>query len=83
VQDAAIPLHRTINEADHRTWKQPADPEGLWERALADPSRYADYAVGIGTDPVAASAMDHKLKTTAIVEVQGQPRATIYQTGKH
>src|SRR5262249_20285187 len=44
VQRAGIPLARIIHEGNHRTWKQPRDPEGLWERALADPSGLADYA---------------------------------------
>ena len=47
VQQAGIPLRRFIQEGNHRTWKQPADPEGLWERALADPGRFADYVVAI------------------------------------
>src|SRR5437762_4941508 len=29
VQQAGIPLRRVINEGNHRTWRQPADPEGL------------------------------------------------------
>ena len=34
VQHAGIPLKHVINEGNHRTWKQPADSEGMWERAL-------------------------------------------------
>src|SRR6202043_3085099 len=45
VQQAGIPLKRVINEGNHRTWRQPADPEGLWEHALADPAKYADYVL--------------------------------------
>ena len=37
LEQNGIPLRRTINEGNHRVWKQPSDPEGLWERALADP----------------------------------------------
>ena len=78
LQDAGIPLRRTINEGSHRTWKQPSDPEGLWERALANPAEFADYAIGIGNDPVALSARQHELKPLAIIETPGQPPATIY-----
>ncbi len=37
LQQAGVPLRRVINEGNHRTWKQPADLDGLWERALANP----------------------------------------------
>jgi len=80
VQRAGIPLARVIHEGNHRTWKQPRDPEGLWERALADPSGLADYAIGIDDDPVSVSAREHRLKSMAIIETTGQPAATIYFT---
>ncbi len=80
-QDAAIPLRRTINEGDHRTWKRPIDPNGLWERALANPSSYADYVVAIQGDPVSRAVREHdSVEALAIINVSGQPRATIYQT---
>ncbi len=34
LQDAGIPLKRTINEGNHRVWRQPSDPEGLWEQGI-------------------------------------------------
>ncbi len=80
LQRAGIPLSRVINEGNHRTWKQPIDPEGLWERALADPAKLAEYAIGIGDDPVSISARQHGLKSLAIIETTGQPPATIYFT---
>ena len=46
LERAGIPLQRVINEGNHRAWRQPVDPEGLWERALKDPANYADYAIG-------------------------------------
>jgi hypothetical protein len=82
LQDAGIPLSRVIQEGNHRTWKQPADPDGLWERALADPSTLADYAIGIGDDPVAQSARRHAMTALVIVETPGQPPATIYSVHK-
>jgi len=80
LEQAGIPLRRTINEGNHRVWKQPSDPEGLWERALANPAAYADYVVGFGGDPVWQSASAHHL--TALVEIHttGQPAAVIFQS---
>jgi hypothetical protein len=83
LQSAGIPLARVINEGNHRTWKRPVDPQGLWERALADPAGFADYAVGIGDDPVSLSARQHRLTSLAIVEATGQPPATIYVAKPH
>ena len=80
LQDAGIPLRRVINEGNHRTWKRPSDPDGLWERALADPSRYADYVVGMRGDPVWRAAQQQTLEAMAQIEVPGQPPATIYRT---
>jgi hypothetical protein len=80
LQDAGIPLRRTINEGDHRPWKHPDDPEGLWERALANPRQYADYAVAIGDDPVAREASKQGLTSMVVIRAYGQPPATIYWT---
>jgi hypothetical protein len=79
LERSGIPLKRDIYEGNHRVWKQPSDPDGLWERALADPSAYADYIIGFEGDPVWKAAQDHHL--TAIVEVHttSQPRAAIFQ----
>jgi hypothetical protein len=82
LQDAGIPLKQVINEGNHRTWKQPTDPQGLWELALANPAEMADYAVGIGDDPVGRSARQHSLTSLAIIQTPGQPPATIYSTRK-
>ena len=80
LQDAGIPLRRTINEGDHRPWKRPDDPKGLWERALANPRQYADYAVAIGDDPVAKKAQKQELTSMVVIRTLGQPPATIYWT---
>src|SRR5262249_2112311 len=53
LQRAGIPLRQVINEGNHRPWKRPVDPEGLWERALAHPAGYVDYVIEVGDDPVA------------------------------
>ena len=80
LQRAAIPLRRTINEGNHRPWKKPIDPEGLWERALADPRSYADYVVAIDGDPVASDALRRDLSSIAVIRATGQPTATVYWT---
>ena len=79
LEQAGIPLRRVINEGNHRVWKRPLDPEGLWERALADPAGYADYLVGFDGDPVWTAGKNQRL--TALVEIHttGQPRAAIFQ----
>ncbi len=79
LEQAAIPLRRVINEGNHRMWRQPADPEGLWERALADPAKYADYAVGFDGDPVWKAAKDAGLIALVEIHTTGQPRAAIFQ----
>jgi hypothetical protein len=80
LQDAGIALRRTINEGNHRPWRRPDDPQGLWERALADPKDYADYAVAIGDDPVAKYASKQGLTSAVVIRAYGQPPATIYWT---
>ncbi|HKD02789.1 MAG TPA: hypothetical protein VKB77_10185 [Terriglobales bacterium] len=78
LQRAAIPLKRTINEGDHRPWIRPSDPEGLWERALADPAKYADLVVAFEGDPVSAAVDRKKLFTLEVLHTYGQAPATIY-----
>jgi hypothetical protein len=80
LQDAGIPLAHVIQEGNHRTWRQPSDPNGLWERALASPESVADFAIAIDDDPVSRSARQHGLTSLVIVETPGQPPATIYAT---
>ncbi len=81
LERAGVPLKRTINEGNHNVWKHPSDPEGLWERALANPAQYADYIIGFQGDPVWSAARDRHL--TALVEIHttGQPSAIIFQGG--
>lgn len=81
-QQAGIPLSQTINEGNHRPWKRPSDPDGLWERALAHPSGYADFVIAFDHDAVATAVNKDELKAITILRVTGQPEATIYQTLK-
>ena len=80
LQQAGIPLRRVISEGNHRSWKQPSDPQGLWERALASPGQYADFVIAMEGDPVALAMQGSGLSPMAEIQVPGQPRATIFQT---
>jgi hypothetical protein len=79
LQQAGIPLKYVINEGNHRTWKQPADPEGLWERALADPAHYADYAVAFEGDSVWQAVHARQLQPLVEIHTTGQARAILYR----
>jgi hypothetical protein len=78
LERAAFPLKRTINEGNHRVWKQPNDPQGLWEHALADPGKYADYVLAFEGDPVWQAVHDKNLHELIELHVGGQPRAILY-----
>jgi hypothetical protein len=80
LQRAGISLRRTINEGNHRPWKAPADSEGLWERALANPSQYVDFVVAMDGDPVALGVQKQGLSSMVVIRTAGQPAATIYWT---
>ena len=79
VQQAGIPLKRVINEGNHRTWKQPADAEGLWERALADPAHYADYVLAFEGDTVWQAVQPRHLQALVEIHTTGQARAILYR----
>jgi len=80
LQQAGVPLRRVINEGNHRTWKQPADLDGLWERALADPAKYADFVIAFEGDAVSSGVQKRDLVSLAVIHVSGEPAATIYRT---
>jgi hypothetical protein len=80
LQQAGIPLRRVIHEGNHRTWKRPSDPDGLWERALETPGRYVDYAVASQGDEVSLNAQKDRLTSMVVLHVSGQPPVTIYWT---
>jgi hypothetical protein len=81
-QRAGIPLSRVINEGNHRPWKRPTDPAGLWERALVHPSAYVDYVVSLDADEVSKSVNKDELDPIVVLHVTGQPSATIYKARK-
>jgi hypothetical protein len=79
LERAGVPLKRTINEGNHRVWKQPADSEGFWERALANPSQYVDYVLAFDGDPVWQAVHNMHLRELIELHVTGQPRAILYR----
>ena len=80
LQQAGVPLRRVINEGNHRTWKQPADLDGLWERALANPGKYAGFVIAFDGDAVSSGVQKQDLVSLAVIHVSGEPAATIYRT---
>jgi len=79
LEQAGIPLNHVINEGNHRTWKQPDDPNGLWEHALADPAKYVDYVVAVEGDAVWQAVQDHHLQALVEIHTTGQARAIVYR----
>jgi hypothetical protein len=79
VEQAGIPLKRTINEGNHRVWMRPADPEGLWERALANPADLVDYALAFEGDDVWRAVQGRGFRELVEIRVKGQPRAILYR----
>src|SRR5579864_4738892 len=82
LQNADIPFRRVIWEGNHGDWKHALVRRGLWEEALEDPARYADYVVGFDEDEAAISARKHGLRSIAEIDVPGQARAVVYATGR-
>lgn len=80
LQQAGIPLRRIINEGNHRTWKQPTDQDGLWERTLADPWKYAEFVVAFEGDAVSTGVEKQNLVPLAVIHASGEAKATIYRT---
>jgi len=77
-EQAGIPLRQVINEGNHRPWKKPADQEGLWERALAEPAHYADFVVAFNGDVVDRAVNKGGLSLVSVAHTTGQPEARIY-----
>ena len=78
MQRAGIPLQRVVNSENHRVWKRPSDPEGLWERTLADPPRYVDFVIAFEGDAVDQRVNRANLTLLTVIHATGQPRALIY-----
>ncbi len=78
LQQAGVPLRQVVNEGNHRPWMKPADPEGLWERALADPPRYVDYVIAFEDDEADRQVNRRDLTLLSVIHTTGQPRARIY-----
>lgn len=79
-QEAAIPLRKVVNEGNHRPWKKPSDPSGLWERALADPPQYVDYVIAFDGDAVDRTVDRTHLILLNEIHTTGQPHGRIYAT---
>jgi len=80
MEQAGIPLRQVVNNENHRPWKRPSDPEGLWERALADPPRYVDFVIAFDGDVVDQSVNRSNLTVLTEIHATGQPHARIYAT---
>ncbi len=78
MEQAGIPLRQVVNNENHRPWKRPSDPEGLWERALADPPRYVDFVIAFDGDAVDQGGNLGNLTMLAEIHATGQPHARIY-----
>ncbi len=78
MEQAGIPLRQVVNSENHRPWKRPSDPEGLWERALADPPRYVDFVIAFDGDVVDQRASRANLTLLTEIHATGQPHARIY-----
>jgi hypothetical protein len=72
LQRAEFPFARTINEGNF----------GIWQAALAQPARAAEWVIATEGDDVskAVSAHPEGLRTMTILHVQGKRPVTIYRT---
>lgn len=80
LQQAGVALRQVVNEGNHRPSKKPSDPEGLWERALADPARYVDFVIAYEGDTVDQTVNKSHLTLVSEIHTSGQAHARIYAT---
>ena len=80
MEQAEVPLRQVVNQDNHRPWKHPSDPEGLWERALADPARYVDFVIAFDGDAVDQGVNKSNLTELTEIHATGQAHAHIYAT---
>jgi hypothetical protein len=77
LQQAGIPLRRTVNEGDYL----------IWQHALEDPARAVSLVVALDGDSVSQAVQSHPegLQLVNVVCSTGQPCARIYrsQLGRH
>ena len=78
MEQAGIPLRQVVNQENHRPWIRPTDPQGLWERALADPTRYVDFVIVFDGDAVDQAVNRTHLTELIQIHSTGQPHASIY-----
>jgi hypothetical protein len=78
MEQAGISLRQVINQDNHRAWKHPYDPDGLWERALANPTRYVDIVIAFDGDAVDLGVNKTNLTELTEIHASGQPHAHIY-----
>jgi uncharacterized membrane protein (Fun14 family) len=78
MEQAGVPLRQVVNSENHRLWKRSPDPEGLWERALADPPRYVDFVITFDGDAVDQRVNRTRLTEWMEIHATGQPHARIY-----
>jgi len=77
-----IPLRRVVNSENRRIWMRPTDPDGIWERALADPGRYVNYVIAFEGDTVDRGVNRTNLTLVTVIHSSGRPPARIYTTGR-
>ena len=77
-----IPLRRVVNGQNHRPWMRPTDPQGIWERALADPGAYVNYVIAFDGDTVDLGVNKANLTLLTVIHSLGQPAARIYETAR-
>jgi hypothetical protein len=80
MEQAAIPLRQVINSENRRLWMRPTDPDGLWERALANPEQHVDFVVAFDGDMVDRLVNKRELSEFAEFHTSQQPPAKIYST---
>ena len=79
LQEAEIELRRVVHEGNHRTWKRPADPEGLWEKALANPGGHVGYVISFDGDDVDRLVNRDRLTLKWVVNTPGQATARVWE----
>jgi hypothetical protein len=74
LQQAGIPLRRTLSESDYDSWKA----------ALASPAAHAAYVIAIDGDPVTAAVKEHPegLTELTVLCTTGQSCARVYRSDR-